>query len=165
MSSAAVLIYSQQKFMGKLVVRIVLLMPTGLAVLLQTGLAIACPQSLAADAPAPADSLELTTRATEALQKVTFDLSELSAEGLTGPADGQRSQRYEFCIPQGDRYRTEVQQIDPGIELYPHSRGRIGCDRHQTLVIGDTHNPNWHSILLQFAQLDYVERIDPSWGE
>lgn len=151
--------------MKKLVVRTILLIPIGLTVLLQTGLAIACPQSVSADDSVPAGGLELTVRPDEALQKVTFDLSALSSEGLTGSTDGLRSQRYEFCIPQGDRYRAEVRQINSEIEFYPHSRGRIGCDRDQALVIGDTHTPNWYSILLQLARLDYVEQIDPSWGE
>lgn len=103
--------------MKKLVVRTILLIPIGLTVLLQTGLAIACSQSVSADDSVPPGGLELTVRADEALQKITFDLSALSSDGLTGSPDGLRSQRYEFCIPQGDRYRAEVRQINSEIEF------------------------------------------------
>lgn len=97
--------------------------------------------------------------------KITFDSSKLSPAGLVGPPDGLRSLSYEFCIPAGQPYLEEVQAIDPAVQFYPHSRGRIGCHREQILCIGNTHNPQWQAILFAIAELPYVERIDEFFGE
>ncbi|QKD84567.1 hypothetical protein HPC62_22395 [Thermoleptolyngbya sichuanensis A183] len=123
------------------------------------------------------------------LSKISFDLSQVSPEGLVGPADGGRSLRYEFCIPRsakhqaevqalnvnraachiaqrsGAKHQAEVQALNPAIEFYPHSPGRIRCSAAQILCMGETHSPNWRETLLNLAQLDYVERIDEFYGE
>ncbi|GAB4152109.1 MAG: hypothetical protein Fur0046_31620 [Cyanobacteria bacterium J069] len=64
---------------------------------------------------------------TELLSTISFDLTQISPEGWVGSADGRRSLRYEFCIPHSADYQVAVQAIDPTIEFYPHSPGRIGC--------------------------------------
>lgn len=101
----------------------------------------------------------------ESAQKITFDLSGLSAAGLIGPETGRRSISYEFCIPATAAHLTEVTTIDPSVQHFSGSRGRIGCTRDQYLCIGDTNQPNWHEILLTLASLDYIERIDQFFGE
>jgi hypothetical protein len=94
--------------------------------------------------------------------KITFDLSRISPAGLVGPPDGLRSVSYEFCIPASAW--AEVQAIDPTLQPYPGSRGRIGC-RDQTLCIGTTSNPRWREILQAIAALEFVDRIDEFVGE
>lgn len=98
------------------------------------------------------------------LPKITFDLKGISPEGLVGQKAGLRSQSYEFCIPDQAPKIAEVKAIDPSLRLY-RSRGRMGCRTDQWLAIGETHQPRWQQILLNLAQLDYIERIDPFWGE
>lgn len=97
--------------------------------------------------------------------KITFDLDLISAEGLIGEGTGVQSVSYEFCIPAAEFALAEVQAIDPSVQHFPHSRGRIGCCDHQFLCIGHTHQPRWREILYQLASLSYVERIDRFWGE
>ena len=46
-----------------------------------------------------------------ALEKITFDLNQFDEYGLYGPAMANASLDYEFCIPQGEQYATEVQTI------------------------------------------------------
>ncbi|NJN86718.1 MAG: hypothetical protein HC881_10895 [Leptolyngbyaceae cyanobacterium SL_7_1] len=99
------------------------------------------------------------------IEKITFDLSRLAANGLVGPPHGLRSLSYEFCIPATAEALAEVQAIDPTVHFYPHSAGRIGCTSEQYLCIGNTRQPNWQQVLLGIAQLEYVERIDEFFGE
>jgi hypothetical protein len=82
-----------------------------------------------------------------------------------GQGNGRRSLSYEFCIPATDAAMTELKAIDPAIQMYPDSRGRIGCQSHQVLCIGNTHTPRWREILAAIAHLPYVERIDEFLGE
>jgi hypothetical protein len=100
-----------------------------------------------------------------ALDKINFDISGISSEGLVGPPDGLRAISYEFCIPANDRALAEVQAIEPNIEYYSRIRGRIGCRNDQYLCIGNTHNPRWKEILLSIARLEYVEKINQFYGE
>ncbi|MBL1174542.1 hypothetical protein [Pantanalinema sp. GBBB05] len=113
----------------------------------------------------PAIALPPTAGIDDPFHKITFDLSQLSPTGLVGSGTGRRSLDYEFCIPATETAVTEIQAIDPTIQVYRNSRGRIGCDRAQYLSIGNTYHPQWRSILNQIVQLDYVERIDQSFGE
>ncbi|MBF2048913.1 MAG: hypothetical protein IGS54_16375 [Elainella sp. C42_A2020_010] len=99
------------------------------------------------------------------VEKITFDLTAISPAGLIGGATSLQSVSYEFCIPASETHRIEVQAIDPSVQYFPHSRGRIGCGDDQILCIGHTHQPRWREILHQLADLDYVERIDRFWGE
>lgn len=95
-----------------------------------------------------------------ALDKITFDLEQLDENGLYGPPDGQRSLDYEFCVPEEPVLLETVQAIDPSLTLYPNSPGRIGCTAEQVLAIGNTHQPNAVPILMELANLDFIERID-----
>lgn len=98
-----------------------------------------------------------------ATDKISFDWSKLSNEGLTPESNVSLS--YEFCIPATEEHWAEVRSIDPSVEIFPHSKGRIGCRSDQSLCIGNTHQSNWRSILLEIAELAYVERIDRVFWE
>ncbi|MEB3310680.1 MAG: hypothetical protein VKJ02_10640 [Snowella sp.] len=102
--------------------------------------------------------------ATNSINKITFDLSAISPEGLIGPPNGLRSVSYEFCIPAQRKTVKQVQAIDPTVQ-YSRSRGRIGCQPNQYLCIGHTHQANWKEVLFNLAQLEYVKKIDQFWGE
>ena len=105
-----------------------------------------------------------TMRADSIREKITFDLSAISPEGLIGNQQSLRSVGYEFCIPARPDTRKEVKAINPTIQ-FSRSRGRIGCQSNQYLCIGETHQPEWKTVLLKLAELDYVKRIDRFWGE
>lgn len=96
-----------------------------------------------------------------ALDKIAFDLSALDENGLYGPEDGKLSLDYEFCLPSGESYAQAVSAIDPSAQFFPQSRGRIGCGDGQVLTIGNTHQANHQDILLELANLDYIDRIQP----
>lgn len=127
-----------------------------LGLLLWPAVAIALPSQ--PTQPQPAE-----TPMPEPSAKITFDLSELSEEGLT--RESPRAIDYEFCIPATAAHEAEVQAIDPSMQLMRHSRGRIGCRPNQVLCIGNTHQANWREILSALAALDYVERIDQTFWE
>ena len=78
---------------------------------------------------------------------------------------GLRSLSYEFCIPQTQEAIRDIRSIDPTIQYYRHSPGRIGCDDEEYLCIGETHNPRWKEILEAIAHLSYVEKIQQSFAE
>ena len=92
-------------------------------------------------------------------EKIAIDLSTLDERGLRGPPNGLRSVSYEFCIPAGERYASEVQRIDPTLELMRGSRGRIGCAPSQVLCVGNTGQRSYLQVLERLAGLDYVGRI------
>jgi hypothetical protein len=96
---------------------------------------------------------------------IRFDLSPLDDNGLYGPPDGLRSLDYEFCIPSGEPYAGEVKAIDPSARFHSGSPGRIGCAGDQSLVLGNTHQPDFREILGKLAALPYVTRIDQAFFE
>ena len=99
------------------------------------------------------------------VDKINFDVSVISFEGLIGPPNGLRAVSYEFCLPKNEQYLAEVKAIAPRIKVYPHSRGRIGCNSEQYLCINETHEPGWREILLKLASLDYIKKIEQSFAE
>jgi len=101
----------------------------------------------------------------DAIAKISFDLDMLNADGLYGPPDGLRALDYEFCLPLTKPELDAAQTIDPSLQLYPASAGRIGCTADQVLAIGNTHQANHRLILLELANLPYIERIDPVYWE
>jgi hypothetical protein len=109
----------------------------------------------------------LAVRASEkpALSKITFDLSKISEEGLIGRGSGVRSFAYEFCIPAIPTRVAEVRAIDPSLKIYRQSPGRIRCRKDQYLCVGETYQPRWRERLLNLAELDYIEKIQPFYGE
>jgi hypothetical protein len=101
----------------------------------------------------------------EQSSKIHFDLSHLDQHGLYGPPDGLRAMAYEFCIPDRESLQDEVRSIDPSVYIMRTSPGRVGCGPEQLLVVGSTNQPNFRAVLTRLAELDYVQRIEPSYGE
>lgn len=97
--------------------------------------------------------------------KIHFNLSELSPEGLIGSADSLRALSYEFCLPAQPIYVLEIVQIDPTVQIYPNSPGRIRCTAHEYLCIGNTHQPHWRETLMRLANLPYIKSIEPFFAE
>jgi hypothetical protein len=103
--------------------------------------------------PAPADTVST---------KIHFDLSEFNDDGLYGPPDALRAAMYEFCIPARADLAAEVASIDPTVQIYASSPGRIGCGSNEYLCIGSTGQPGFREVLANLAQLQYVSRIQLS---
>jgi hypothetical protein len=99
------------------------------------------------------------------LSKITFALDQLNQDGLYGPPGGWRALHYEFCIPGDPAHAAQVRQIDPTVEVFPKSRGRIGCGPGEYLCIGSTHQPGFKTVLLKLASLPYIRRIDQAFFE
>ena len=97
--------------------------------------------------------------------KITFDLEHLNEQGLYGPPDGLRALHYEFCIPADPGLEAQVRRIDPTIQIFTTSPGRIGCTEEEYLCIGNTHQPNFKAVLLNLAKLPQVKRIDQAFFE
>jgi len=100
-----------------------------------------------------------------ASSKIEVDLGSVNDEGLRGAPSGLRAVHYEFCIPAGERYATEVLGIDPTLQLLPKSRGRIGCTNRQLLAVGSTHQQGYREVLDRLAALPYITRIAESFFE
>jgi hypothetical protein len=84
---------------------------------------------------------------------------------LYGPPGGLRALHYEFCIPGEAAPEAQVRQIDPSIQIFKKSRGRIGCGPGEYLCLGSTHQPGFKAVLLKLAGLPYVKRIDQAFFE
>ena len=97
--------------------------------------------------------------------KIEIDLAGVNEEGLRGPPTGLRAVHYEFCIPAGERYATEVLGVDPTLQVLPKSRGRIGCTNRQLLAVGSTHQQGYREVLERLAALPYITRIVESFFE
>jgi hypothetical protein len=104
-------------------------------------------------------------QADAAIGVIGFELCDLDASGLVGPADGKRALDYEFCIPAGEGFAAEVRAIDDSARFHPGSRGRIGCGSDEVLVLGNTHRPDFAFVLQRLAELPYVARIERAWFE
>ena len=97
--------------------------------------------------------------------KIAFDTSVLDDEGLYGTPGGKRALSYEFCIPDVEEYRTEVQRIDSTVRFFSASPGRIGCRNDEILCIGSTHQEDFAEVLKHLVNLAYVQRIDECFFE
>jgi hypothetical protein len=104
-------------------------------------------------------------RQVDPMSKITFRLAQLNQEGLYGPPGGLRALHYEFCIPGDAAHAAQVREIDPTIQIFPKSRGRIGCAAGEYLCIGSTHQPGFKTVLVKLARLPYVRRIDQAFFE
>ena len=105
--------------------------------------------------------VDLKTKAVspDTASKIDFDLSQINADGLRGPAEGKVAVAYEFAIPNTDICKRQVQAIDPTIELMPGVRGRIGAGKQECLCIGSTHQKNFRQVLKALSDLSFVQRI------
>ena len=91
-------------------------------------------------------------------RKVEFDLNQLDADGLRGPADGKVAVSYEFAIPNTEESKAEVRAIDAKVQFIPGARGRIGAKPGECLCIGTT-DRNYRTTLARLAALPYITRI------
>lgn len=92
-------------------------------------------------------------------EKIKFSLDNIDSNGLRGTADGLLAVSYEFCVPADEQVYQVVQKIDPGLQIHRGSRGRIACLTDQSLVIGETHQAHWRSVLKKLSTLAYVDEI------
>lgn len=90
---------------------------------------------------------------------IELDLTRLDEQGLRGPANGKVALAYEFAIPDTEACRTEVQSIDSSVRFIGGSPGRVGAGDGQCLCIGETHQPNYRTVLYALAELPYITRI------
>lgn len=97
--------------------------------------------------------------------KIRFRLDNINTDGLRGPSVGLTSVAYEFCIPADNRKLQEVRQIDPNVQINHGSKGRIGCTSAQTLIIGNTSQPNWKQVLMKLSALPYITEIQEAFFE
>ncbi len=86
-------------------------------------------------------------------EKIGFDIDQLDNEGLYGPPDDRRSLSYEFCMPANSSMVAAVTTIDFSVSIYENTPGRIGCDSRELLLIGNSHQDNFKSVIGQLAQL------------
>ena len=87
------------------------------------------------------------------MKKINIDLNQL---------DEAHAVAYEFCIAQDAAMQKEVAAIDASIAFYKGVPGRIRCTRQQILCVGQG---GTREVLRKLASLDYIERIDPFYGE
>ncbi|MEJ2091691.1 MAG: hypothetical protein P8X65_05800 [Syntrophobacterales bacterium] len=97
--------------------------------------------------------------------KITFNLEQLNESGLYGPPGGLRALHYEFCIPGDPGHEAEVRRIDPTIQIFKTSPGRVRCTEGEYLCVGNTHQPDFRMVLYKLANLPYVKRIDQAFFE
>ena len=62
-------------------------------------------------------------------------------------------------------HAAEVREIDPSIQVFAKSKGRIGCGPGEYLCVGSTHQPGFQTVLFKLASLPYVRRIDQAFFE
>ncbi len=85
--------------------------------------------------------------------KIKFNLDDINADGLRGPADGLVAVSYEFCVPRNDRVYRQLERIDASIQINPGASGRIGCTKDEALGIGNTGQPGWRGVVLDALTL------------
>ena len=97
--------------------------------------------------------------------KIEFDLQQLDEDGLSGSGSGRRSLDYEFCLPRNEQLIARIRQIDPTLQIFDGSPGRIGCGRREVLCIGNTHQVGWEDVLARLAAEPAIHRITRAYFE
>lgn len=97
--------------------------------------------------------------------KIKFRLDDIRPDGLRGTPGGLVAVAYEFCVPANERVYQEVRRINPGVQIQPGSRGRVGCSKDQALCIGETNHPNWRDVLKKLSALEYIDEIRECYFE
>lgn len=103
----------------------------------------------------------LSTCTTHKSDKIAFDITAISDNGLLNGV----SLDYEFCIPRDSTFILKVKNIDPNVNFYDGSPGRIGCSELQVLCLSNTHQPEFRKVLRKLARQDFIERIDQCFFE
>lgn len=104
-------------------------------------------------------------KALSGLDKIRLDLSAVDQNGLIGPSAGKRLLHYELCLPRDNALLRQALLVDPSLQIYDRSPGRVGCSDQQVLAIGHTGLPDYEQRLLDLARLPYVERIEQAFFE
>jgi hypothetical protein len=101
----------------------------------------------------------------EKLTKINFETDNINPQGLTGNSASLRSVSYEFCIPKNADIAKRVKVIDPSVQLYDKTPGRINCSGTETLAIGNTHQSQWKVVLINLSSQDYIIEIQETFFE
>lgn len=101
----------------------------------------------------------------EKLTKINFETDNINPQGLTGNSASLRSVSYEFCIPKDANIAKQVKAIDPSVQLYDKTPGRINCSGTETLAIGNTHQSQWKVVLINLSSQDYIIEIQETFFE
>ncbi len=100
-----------------------------------------------------------------ATSRIRFDLERVNSEGLQGPPDGLRALHYEYCIPDRPDALAQVKTIDPTLQFYRQSPGRIGCGEDELLCLGHTHQTGHRDVLTRLAKLPFIREIREAFFE
>jgi hypothetical protein len=99
------------------------------------------------------------------LKKISFNVDQLNSQGLYGPPDGLRALDYEFCIPADPNLAAQIKAIDPTLVIYTQSKGRVRCSPEESLCLGNTHQPEFRSVLLKLASQPFIKQIKQCFHE
>jgi hypothetical protein len=99
------------------------------------------------------------------ITKINFETDNINPQGLTGNSASLRSVSYEFCIPKNTDIAKRVKAIDPSVQLYNKTPGRINCSGNETLAIGNTHQSQWKAVLINLSSQDYIIEIQETFFE
>ncbi len=88
--------------------------------------------------------------------KIRFAWNEIDDHGLFR---GESSIEYEFCIPAEEGVLRDILTIEPAASVLKKSRGRVGCNRQQWLILINTRHGEWKRKLYAIAALPYVKEI------
>ncbi|PCJ23746.1 MAG: hypothetical protein COA97_11020 [Flavobacteriales bacterium] len=94
--------------------------------------------------------------------KIKFELTLFKDNGY----DNKTNQPidYEFCIPDNETNWNEVLAINPSLKK-ASSKGRSNCKKGELLVIGNTDNKAFKSMLCKIANLGYVKEVNQIFWE
>ena len=100
------------------------------------------------------------------VEKITFELSEFTEEGLRERPKGEFSSiNYEFCIPASDSIFSYVSSIDKSLGVYKTSKGRSGCSDKEWLCIGSSRQAGFKETIKKLANLPYIKKISETFWE
>ena len=94
--------------------------------------------------------------------KIKFDLRALDDNGYH--LKTRQPLEYEFCISDNEMVLKEVLSINPELKK-TSSKGRSNCGKGQVLILGNTDNKAFKSMLCEIANLDYIKEVSQTHWE
>jgi hypothetical protein len=94
--------------------------------------------------------------------KIKFKLSTIDGRGYNTKTNQPID--YEFCIPDNETVLKEVLAINPELKKTT-SKGRSNCGKDEVLMLGNTDNKAFKSILCKIANLGYVKEVNQTHWE
>ena len=76
----------------------------------------------------------------------------------------QQPLEYEFCITDNETALAEILSINPQLKK-TNSKGRSMCGAKKLLLLGNTDNKAYKSILCKISNLAYVKEIKRTYWE